>query len=62
MRCATDAAADDAYAYDEGTSFAAAHVTGACALLRARFPAENALYAQCMRHMGFELVDTAQSP
>ncbi|HZB55247.1 MAG TPA: hypothetical protein VE527_16555 [Reyranella sp.] len=27
-----------------------------------RFPAENALYAQCMRHKGFELVDTARSP
>jgi hypothetical protein len=27
-----------------------------------RFPAENALFAQCMRHKGFELVDTAQSP
>ena len=38
----TDAVADDAYAFEEGTSFAAAQVTGACALLRARFPAENA--------------------
>lgn len=27
-----------------------------------RFPAENALYAQCMRHKGFELVETARSP
>jgi hypothetical protein len=27
-----------------------------------RFPAENAFYAQCMRHKGFELVDTARSP
>jgi len=27
-----------------------------------RFPAENALFAQCMRHKGFELVDTARSP
>jgi len=27
-----------------------------------RFPAENALFAQCMRHKGFELVDTARAP
>lgn len=27
-----------------------------------RFPAENAFYAQCMRHKGFELVDAARSP
>ena len=27
-----------------------------------RFPAENAFYAQCMRHKGFALVDTARSP
>lgn len=25
-----------------------------------RFPAENAFYAQCMRHKGFELVDAAR--
>lgn len=33
---------DDAYGRDEGTSMAAAYVTGACALLRARFPDESA--------------------
>ena len=34
--------ADDAYARDEGTSMASAYVSGACALLRARFPTESA--------------------
>jgi len=33
---------DDAYALDEGTSLAAAYVSGACALLRARYPTETA--------------------
>jgi subtilisin family serine protease len=33
--------ADNAYGRDEGTSMAAAYVTGACALLRVRFPAES---------------------
>ncbi|HSY17051.1 MAG TPA: S8 family peptidase [Candidatus Acidoferrales bacterium] len=32
---------DSDYEYDSGTSMACAHVTGACALLRAHFPNEN---------------------
>lgn len=34
--------ADDAYGSSDGTSMAAAYVSGACALLRARFPNETA--------------------
>jgi subtilisin family serine protease len=37
----TDSASNNAYAMDKGTSMAAAYVSGACALLRARYPGES---------------------
>src|SRR5439155_5655075 len=39
--CSTYFQSDNSYAFDEGTSMSAAFVSGACALLRARYPTET---------------------